>query len=57
MGQYVIFEPDELKALEEATQHTIDIVAFMPLAAIDPIYYGKAYFLGSDKRGRVADVP
>lgn len=49
--QYVIFEPDELKALEEATQHTIDIVAFMPLAAIDPIYYDKAYFLGPDKRG------
>ncbi len=49
--RYVIFEPDELKALEEATQHTIDIIAFMPLAAIDPIYYDKAYYLGPDKRG------
>lgn len=49
--KYVIFEPDELKALEEATQHTIDIIAFMPLAAIDPIYYDKAYYLGPDKRG------
>lgn len=49
--RYVVFEPDELKALEEATQHTIDIIAFMPLAAIDPIYYDKAYYLGPDKRG------
>jgi len=47
--KYVIFEPDELKAFEEATQHTIDIVAFVPLAAIDPIYYDKAYFLGPAK--------
>ncbi|TDF62925.1 Ku protein [Cupriavidus sp. L7L] len=49
--KYVIFEPSELKALEEATQQTIDIVAFMPIAAIDPIYYDKAYYLGPDKRG------
>lgn len=49
--RYVIFESDELKALEEASQHTIDIIAFMPLAAIDPIYYDKAYYLGPDKRG------
>lgn len=49
--RYVLFEPDELKALEEATQHTIDIIAFMPLAAVDPIYYDKAYYLGPDKRG------
>lgn len=49
--KYVVFEPEELKALEEATQHTIDIIAFMPLAAIDPIYYDKAYYLGPDKRG------
>lgn len=49
--KYVIFEPSELKALEEAAHQTIDIIAFMPLAAIDPIYYDKAYYLGPDKRG------
>ncbi|WP_432263076.1 Ku protein [Cupriavidus sp. TMH.W2] len=49
--RYVLFTPEELKALEEAAQPTIDIVAFMPLAAIDPIYYDKAYYLGPDKRG------
>jgi len=48
---YVVFEPDELKALEDAAEQTIDIVAFMPAGAIDPIYYDKAYYLGPDKRG------
>ncbi|TCK32601.1 Ku70/Ku80-like protein [Paraburkholderia sp. BL8N3] len=41
--KYVIFEPSELEAL--------DIVSFMPIDAIDPIYMDKAYFLGPDKRG------
>lgn len=49
--QYVIFEPDELKALEEKGTHSIDIVAFVPAGSIDPIYYDKAYYLAPDKRG------
>jgi DNA end-binding protein Ku len=49
--RFVIFQPDELKALQESPSHTIDIVAFIPLAAIDPIFYDKAYFLAPDKRG------
>lgn len=49
--QFVIFTPDELKALEEGSRHTIDIVSFIPLASVDPIYYDKAYFLAPDKRG------
>ncbi|QYY33578.1 Ku protein (plasmid) [Cupriavidus pinatubonensis] len=49
--KYVRFTPEELKALEASARPTIDIVAFMPLAAIDPIYYDKAYYLGPDTRG------
>jgi DNA end-binding protein Ku len=49
--RYVMFQPAELKALEEASRHTIDIVSFVPLAAVDPIYYDKAYYLAPDKRG------
>jgi DNA end-binding protein Ku len=49
--RYVTFTPAELKALEEAASHTVDIVAFIPLAAVDPIYYDKAYYLAPDKRG------
>lgn len=49
--QYVVFEPDELKALEEKGTHSVDIVAFVPEHAIDPIFYDKAYYLAPDKRG------
>lgn len=49
--RFVLFTLEELKALEEGTSHSIDIVAFIPLKAVDPIYYDKAYFLAPDKRG------
>lgn len=49
--KFVLFEPSELKALEEGSGHVIDIVAFVPEKSIDPIYYDKAYMLSPDKRG------
>ena len=49
--RFVIFQPEELKALQESPSHTIDIVAFIPEKAVDPIFYDKAYFLAPDKRG------
>lgn len=49
--QFVIFTPEELKALEEGARHTIDIVTFIRGSAVDPIFYDKAYFLAPDKRG------
>ena len=48
---FVLFTPEELKALDEAASHVIDIVAFVPEKSVDPIYYDKAYFLAPDKRG------
>ncbi|WP_374564117.1 Ku protein [Ideonella sp.] len=49
--RFVLFTPDELKALDEAASHVIEIVAFVPEASVDPIYYDRAYFLAPDKRG------
>jgi DNA end-binding protein Ku len=49
--QYVTFTPDELKALEEKATQTIDISEFVPLAAIDPVYFDKPYYLGPEKGG------
>ncbi|GJH38311.1 Ku protein [Paraburkholderia hospita] len=49
--KYVVFEPSELEAFEATASHSIDIVAFLPTDAIDPIYFDKAYYLGPDKRG------
>ncbi len=49
--QYVMFSPEELKAMEEAGTHMAEIVEFVPLAAIDPVYFDKAYYIGPDKGG------
>jgi DNA end-binding protein Ku len=49
--QYVLFEPDELKALEAAATHTIDIVEFLKAEQIERQYLDKVYYLGTDKGG------
>jgi len=49
--QYVMFSPEELKALEEVGTHSADITEFVPIAAIDPVYFDKAYYLAPDKGG------
>ena len=49
--QYVMFTPEELKALEEAGTQSADITEFVPAKAIDPVFFDKAYYLGPDKGG------
>jgi DNA end-binding protein Ku len=49
--RYVVFSKEELKALEESPSHIVEILAFVPDKAIDPVYYDKAYFIAPDKRG------
>lgn len=50
-GQYVLFSPEEIKALEVAATYMIDIDQFLPDGAVDRIYFDKAYYLGPDKGG------
>ena len=49
--QYVMFSPEELKALEDATTHAIDISQFVPLDSVDPLYFDGTYYLTPDKGG------
>jgi DNA end-binding protein Ku len=49
--QYVMFSPEELKALEDATSHAIDIGQFVPLESVDPVYFDGTYYLAPDKGG------
>ena len=50
-GQYVLFSPEELKALDEKANNAIEISEFVPLEQVERIYLEKAYFLGPDKGG------
>jgi len=52
--QYVQFTDEELKALEGEASKMIDIVEFVPLAQVDPIYFENTYYLGPDKGGEKA---
>jgi DNA end-binding protein Ku len=49
--QYVMFSPEELKALEDTTTHAIDIGQFVPLDSVDPLYFDGTYYLAPDKGG------
>src|ERR687896_2670954 len=53
-GKYVTFTPEEIKALDEKATNSIDIVEFVPLAAVDRIYLEKVYYLGAGKGGERA---
>jgi len=53
-GQYVVFTPEELKALEEEATKAIAIEEFVDIGLIDPVYYDKAYYLGPEKGGERA---
>jgi DNA end-binding protein Ku len=50
-GQYVLFDEDELKQLEEKSTQQIDIVEFLPNSQIDPIYFQKANYMAPDRGG------
>src|SRR2546428_9842112 len=49
--QYVMFTPDELKALEEAGGHSAGISEFVPIAPLDPVDFDKACYLAPRKGG------
>ncbi|MEP6995081.1 MAG: Ku protein [Acidobacteriota bacterium] len=51
---YVTFTNEELKALEEQSTQSIEVVEFVPIAKVDPVYFDRAYYVGPDKGGAKA---
>ena len=45
-GKYVTFTNEELKKLESGAGHEIEIIEFIPISEVDPVYFGGAYLLG-----------
>jgi DNA end-binding protein Ku len=50
-NQYVLFTPEELKALEEQRSETVEIAEFVPAEQVGRIWVSKIYYLGPDKGG------
>ena len=52
--RYVTFTPEELKALEEQSTQAIEVVEFVPIEKVDPVYFDRSYYIGPDKGGAKA---
>jgi DNA end-binding protein Ku len=50
-GQYVLFDDDEIKAMETPRKDSIDIAEFVPDEQVSAVYLDKPYYLGPDKGG------
>ena len=48
-GQFVLFDKDELKAMQATATNEIDIQEFVPVDQVERIYIDKVYYLGPDK--------
>jgi DNA end-binding protein Ku len=54
-GKYVTFEPEELEEVRMPQKHTLDMVQFVDIDEIDPMYFDRPYFLTPD--GHAAAEP
>jgi len=53
-GQYVIIDDEDFKRVNPEATQSVDIVQFVELGEIDPMYFDKPYYLEPEKRGRHA---
>ena len=50
-GETVVLTDDDFKDLPLTTNRAIDVLQFVPLEEVDPIYFAKSYYLEPDKTG------
>ncbi len=50
--KYVFFEKEELDKLKPENEKEIEIIAFVPLKDIDPIYFEKSYDIDAEGKGK-----
>jgi len=49
--RYVVFSDEELERLPSDSIRAVDIVSFVPLEEIDPIYFQRSYYLAPEPTG------
>jgi len=52
--QYVLFDPEELKKIQPASARTMEILEFVPLTDVDPLFYDASYVALPEDAGRKA---
>ena len=53
---YVQFEPEELESIALDSNHTIDIVSFVPDSEIDDLYYNAPYYIVPGEQDHAAEA-
>ncbi len=53
-GQFVVIEEEDFKRADVEATQTVDILEFVPLQEIDPMFFDKPYYLEPDKKGAKA---
>jgi DNA end-binding protein Ku len=49
--QYLLFTPQELKSIEPSTAEAMEILEFVKLGEIDPIYFDQSYYIAPQDAG------
>lgn len=52
--QYLLFTEEELERVEPESARTMEILEFVKLAEVDPIYFDASYYLAPEDEGRKA---
>jgi DNA end-binding protein Ku len=50
-GNYVVFTEEEMEAIPADSIKAIDVVSFVPLEEIDPVYFQKPYYVAPEPSG------
>ena len=50
-GRTVVLTDDDLADLPLPSQKTVDVLEFVPLEQVDPVYFAKSYYLEPDRGG------
>jgi DNA end-binding protein Ku len=51
-GEYIIIDPEEIKAIEPRTAKAMEILEFVREEEIDPVYFESSYYLMPEEAGR-----
>jgi DNA end-binding protein Ku len=50
--EYVVIEPEEIKAIEPKTAKTMEILEFVKTSEVDPIFFESSYYMVPEEAGR-----
>lgn len=50
--KYIVFNKEELDKLKPENEKIIDIISFIPITEVDPVYFEKSYDLDVDGKGK-----